>query len=81
MVNAFLSPSKGVVSANWQDLPAKEVFPGIRKRVHWQGANGATAQILEIDAGAKFKTLDIHSPGPEEVFVLSGVFNDRVYDY
>ena len=72
---------EGVVSANWRDLPAKEIFPGIRVRILWQGTNGAKAQILEIDPGAKFTTLDIHSPGPEEVFVVSGVFNDGVHDY
>jgi hypothetical protein len=66
---------EGVVSANWRDLPAKEIFPGIRRRVLWRGTSGARAQILEIDADAKFTTLDIHSPGPEEVFVVSGVFS------
>jgi anti-sigma factor ChrR (cupin superfamily) len=72
---------EGVVSANWQNLPSKEIFPGIRKRILWQGANGAKAQILEIDPGAMFTALDTHSPGPEEVFVVSGVFNDGVHDY
>ncbi|WP_206611810.1 cupin domain-containing protein [Acidithiobacillus sulfuriphilus] len=72
---------EGVVSANWRDLPGKEIFPGIRQRILWQGTNGAKAQILEIDAGAKFTALDTHSPGPEEVFVVSGVFNDGVHDY
>ena len=72
---------EGVVSANWQNFPRKEIFPGIHKRVLWQGANGAKAQILEIEPGAKFTTLDTHFPGPEEVFVVSGVFNDGVQDY
>ncbi len=72
---------EGVLSANWRGLSAKEIFPGIRKRVLWQGSNGAKAQILEIDPGAKFTTLDTHYPGPEEVFVVSGVFNDGVHDY
>lgn len=72
---------EGVVSANWQNLPSKEIFPGIRKRILWQGANGAKAQILEIDPGTMFTALDTHSPGPEEVFVVSGVFNDGVHDY
>jgi anti-sigma factor ChrR (cupin superfamily) len=71
----------GVVSSNWRDLPVKEIFPGIRMRSLWQGANGAKAKILEFDAGAKFTTLDTHSPGPEEVFVVSGIFNDGVHDY
>ena len=72
---------EGVISANWQHLPATEIFPGIRMRNLWQGTNGAKAKILEFDAGAKFATLDFHSPGPEEVFVVSGVFNDGVHDY
>ncbi|MBI3635286.1 MAG: cupin domain-containing protein [Candidatus Rokubacteria bacterium] len=58
-----------------------EISSGIRKRALWQGSNGARAQILEIDAGAKFPRLDVHSPGPEEVYVVSGVFNDGVHDY
>ena len=72
---------EGVVSANWRDIPAKEIFPGIRMRILWQGSNDARAKILEIDPGASFTTLDTHSPGPEEVFVVSGVFNDGVHDY
>ena len=72
---------EGVVSANWQDIPAQEVYPGVRARVLWQGANGAKALTVEFDAGAKFGALDVHAPGPEEIFVVSGVFNDGVNDY
>ncbi len=72
---------EGVFSANWKDVPAKEIFPGIRKRILWKGENGADAQIVEVDAGATFTTLDIHAAGPEEVFVVSGIFNDGVHDY
>ena len=72
---------EGVIATKWQDVPAKEIFPGIRRRVLWRGANGARAQILEIDAGAKFTRLDVHAPGPEEVYVVSGVFNDGVHNY
>ncbi|MDQ3321493.1 MAG: cupin domain-containing protein [Acidobacteriota bacterium] len=72
---------EGVVAVNWKDVPAKEIFPGIRKRILWQGANGAEAQIVEIDAGAIFTVLDIHAAGAEEVFVVSGVFSDGVHDY
>jgi hypothetical protein len=35
---------------------------GIRKRPLWQGAIGAEAQIVEIDAGSEFKTLVILLP-------------------
>jgi anti-sigma factor ChrR (cupin superfamily) len=31
--------------------------------------------------GALWPNLDVHDPGPEEVFVVSGVFNDGVRDY
>ncbi len=72
---------EGVVATNWRDVPAREIFPGIRMHDVWQGTNGAKAIVMEIDAGARFATLDFHSPGPEEVFVVSGVFNDGVHDY
>jgi anti-sigma factor ChrR (cupin superfamily) len=68
---------EGVVSAHWQRVPAKAIFPGIRMRTLWKGANGAKALILEIDRGAAFT----QRPRPEEVFVVSGVFNDGVHDY
>jgi len=72
---------EGVISTNWQTLPATDIFPGVHMRNLWQGKNGAKAKILEFDAGAKFTTLDLHSTGPEEVFVVSGVFNDGIHDY
>ncbi|MBV8032765.1 MAG: cupin domain-containing protein [Betaproteobacteria bacterium] len=72
---------EGVVATKWQDVPAQDIFPGIRRRILWRGANGAKAQILEIDAGAKFSRLDVHAPGPEEVYVVSGIFNDGVHNY
>lgn len=70
----------GVIAANWQDVPAEEVFPGVHVRVLWQG-DGRKALAVEFDAGAAFETLDVHTPGPEEIFVVSGVFNDGVHDY
>ncbi len=71
----------GVFSVNWESVPAVEIYPGVRKRDLWHGHNGAKAAVVEIDAGAAFAELDVHHPGPEEVFVLSGVFNDGVHDY
>jgi hypothetical protein len=74
----------GVVSAQWRDLPAREIFPGhpgIRKRLLWEDPSGAKALIVEIDAGQKFPELDVHEPGAEEVFVVSGTFNDGENDY
>ena len=63
-----------------EDAPAREPFPGFRVRSLWHGPNAAYAQVVEIDAGGCFEGLDVHEPGPEEVFVVSGVFNDGVRD-
>ena len=70
-----------IVYVNEKDVAAREIYPGVRKRVLWQGPSGAKAQILEIDAGAKFLKLDVHRPGPEEIYVVSGTFNDGARDY
>jgi anti-sigma factor ChrR (cupin superfamily) len=37
--------------------------------------------LLKLDAGECFPELDVHQPGPEEVFVESGVFNDGAKDF
>lgn len=71
----------GVVSAHWATAPMQEIYPGVRRYSLWQDANGAKALILQIDAGASFTELDIHTPGAEEVFVVSGVFFDGVHEY
>ena len=70
-----------IVSVNQSEVSAREIYPGVRKKVLWQGSNGARAQILEIDAGSSFLKLDVHHPGPEEIYVLSGTFNDGARDY
>ena len=72
---------EGVMSAHWRSVPATEIFPGVRKRDLWEGENGAKALVLEIDPGASFTELDVHHPGPEEVFVAEGVFSDGLHDY
>ena len=71
----------GVQSSLWSSAPATQIFPGVVKRDLWAGANGARALILEFAPGASFAELDEHFPGPEEVFVVSGIFNDGVHDY
>lgn len=45
------------------------------------GRGPTKAQVLEIDPGARFLKLDVHHPGPEEIYVVSGVFNDGLRDY
>jgi anti-sigma factor ChrR (cupin superfamily) len=62
--------------------PVKEKFGGaVRVRTLWQASAGAKAQFVEIVPGGCWEGLDVHEPGPEEVFVVSGVFNDGVRDY
>lgn len=68
--------------ARVEDAPVKEKFGGtVRVRTLWQATDGAIAQVVEIDAGACWEGIDVHEHGPEEVYVVSGVFNDGVRDY
>jgi anti-sigma factor ChrR (cupin superfamily) len=62
------------------DAPVHELFPGIRLRPMWTGAR-ARAYVLEMDPDTCWEGVDVHEPGPEEVFVVSGVFNDGDRDY
>lgn len=71
----------GVSSSNWKEVAIKEVAPGITERVIWQGNNGKRALVYEFEAGAKFPSLDLHDSGPEQVYVISGVFNDGRNDH
>jgi anti-sigma factor ChrR (cupin superfamily) len=70
-----------IVHVHQDDVASREIYPGVRRRLLWQGANGARAQILEIDPGASFLKLDVHHPGPEEIYVVCGTFNDGARDY
>src|SRR5918992_1500437 len=65
-----------IVHVNQNEVAPREIYPGVRRRLLWRAANGAKAQILEIDPGASFLKLDVHHPGPEEIYVVSGIFND-----
>ncbi|MFD4794815.1 cupin domain-containing protein [Streptomyces anulatus] len=71
----------GYVWSAAENAPAHEIFPGIRLRPLWSGGNGAKAQLLEMDPHTCWEGVDVHEPGPEEVFVVSGVFNDGERDY
>lgn len=62
------------------DAPSRDLFPGIRLRPLWT-SGVAKAFVLEMDPGSGWPHKDVHEPGPEEVFVLSGTFNDGVRDY
>ncbi|MFS1300106.1 cupin domain-containing protein [Streptosporangium longisporum] len=73
--------TSGYVWAALQDAPVRELFPGIRARPLWTGDDGAKAAVLEMDANTCWQGVDVHEPGPEEVFVVSGVFNDGDRDH
>jgi anti-sigma factor ChrR (cupin superfamily) len=73
--------SKEITWVAPSDVPVLDRFAGFRVRTLWSGANGAKAQLVEMEPGAKWQGVETHEPGPEEVFVVSGVFNDGVRDY
>ncbi|WP_405495117.1 cupin domain-containing protein [Nocardia sp. NBC_00511] len=71
----------GYAYASVDDAPTRELFPGIRVRPLWSSPSGAHANVLEMDAGTSWPRRDIHAPGPEEVYVVAGIFNDGARDY
>nr|WP_280435539.1 cupin domain-containing protein [Nocardia carnea] len=71
----------GYTSSAVTDAPTRELFPGIRQRPLWSGPSGAHAQVLEMEPGTSWPHRDIHKPGPEEVYVVAGTFNDGARDY
>ncbi|GAB2665390.1 cupin domain-containing protein [Nocardia goodfellowii] len=71
----------GYAAASVSDAPVRELFPGIRLRPLWKGSDGAHANVLEMDPGTAWPHRDLHEPGPEEVYVVAGVFNDGARDY
>ena len=72
----------GVEARHWQDVAAKELcHPGFSTRLLWTGPNGRKALIFEIAPGAVYPELDVHAPGAEEVFVVSGTFCDGRNSY
>lgn len=73
--------SPGYQWAALADAPTRPLFPGVRLRSLWTGAGGASAHVLEMDPDTGWDRLDVHEPGPEEIYVLSGVFHDGVREY
>lgn len=63
------------------DVEPIELFPGVRIQPLWASENGVKALITRIAPGAVWAGEDHHRPGPEEVYVVSGVLNDGVNDY
>lgn len=72
---------KEIVWKNAADSPPQHVSEGIVVCPLWQGESSAQAMVVEIAPGAKWNGIDTHNDNSEEVFVVSGVFNDGVRDY
>lgn len=70
-----------MVWSHVDEVSAHRFTDGITLRELWRGPQGSKAYTVDIAAGAVWPNLDVHEPGPEEVFVVSGVFNDGVRDY
>ena len=64
-----------------EDSPPQYVSEGISVCPLWEGESSARAMIVEIAPGAKWDGIDSHNDNSEEVFVVSGTFNDGVRDY
>ena len=70
-----------IVWRSTEDSPLQSVSAGISVRQLWQGEASAQAMVVEIAPGAQWEGIDAHEDYSEEVFVVSGVFNDGVRDY
>lgn len=71
----------GVVWSHPSELPQTELYPGVGKQLLWEGEAGRKALLITIEPGRRFLELDVHEPGPEEVYVVDGIFNDGLRDY
>lgn len=80
-VNPEILAQPGYTWTTVAEAPVRELFPGIRLRPLWQGPTGAHANVLEMDPGAAWPHRDLHEPGPEEVYVVAGTFNDGARDH
>ncbi len=70
--------TSGVVAGKL--LAERSPGEGVRVRELW--AEGVRRALeVEIDAGAQWPGIDHHVPGPEEVYVLSGNFDDGANVY
>jgi hypothetical protein len=69
---------RGVVAG--RELGVTSLGEGIRVRTLWQEGVKRALEV-EIDPGAQWPGLDHHVPGPEEVYVLAGDFDDGANVY
>ena len=68
---------EGVVAKHWSEVASQALcYPGFSTRLLWSEPSGRKALLFEIAPGAVYPALDVHAPGAEEVFVVSGTFCD-----
>ena len=73
---------EGVVAKHWSEAESKALsYPGFSTRLLWSEPCGRKALMFEIAPGAVYPVLDVHAPGAEEVFVVSGTFCDGQNSY
>lgn len=70
-----------IVWKSLEDSPLQKVSDGISVRQLWHGEQGGQAIFVEILPGAQWEGVDFHEDNSEEVFVVSGTFNDGIRDY
>ena len=73
--------SGSMVWSHPDDVTPSQVGQGITLHQLWDHEDGAKALVVDIAPGASWPELDVHAPGPEEVYVARGTFNDGVRDY
>lgn len=65
------------VEAQVEQVPAEQVGPGVAVHRLWRsGPERWARRALAVDfsAGSAWPGVDVHEPGPEEVYVVSGTF-------
>lgn len=80
-MNREILKQLGYTFVTVEEAPVRKLFPGIRLRPLWKGDNGAHANVLVMDPGTAWPRREVHEPGPEEVYVVVGTFNDGARDY
>jgi ChrR Cupin-like domain len=58
-------------------VPAEEVAPGVVLRRLWRSGPERTARralAVDFSAGSAWPGIDVHEPGAEEVYIVSGTF-------
>ena len=57
---------------NVDDLEPRWIEGGLTVRTIWSGGNGVRILAVDWPPGGQWPGLDVHQPGPEVVYVVSG---------